>query len=585
MFYSNEPHIRVLISHLKTRGINKIVASPGTQNMTFVLSCQNDSYFNIYSSVDERSAGYMAIGMAYETGEPVVLSCTGATASRNYYAAMTEGYYRNLPVIAITGSQRLSRINSNIAQAIDRSTHPKDTYKYQFVIDRPVDEEDYNALHRIMNDIAYVVKFDPGPVHINLISNYTLEFSNNLLPNPKIISLIDSDDSMPDLTFNKIAIHIKSGIKLDRIQHDLIDEFCSNYNSVVICDHTSSYKGKFRVLSSLILSQKKINPLLKSDLIIEIGNITGDYFVSRIYDGTLVWQIDYLASSIKSVNIIDSLFRMKINNFFYYYNGLIDSKESKSNLYYEEWSSEYSRLLNKVEALPLSNIYVAKQLHNKLPVDSIMHFGILNSLRSWNFFEVDQTIETIANVGGFGIDGILSTLIGAALSKPHKLFYAIVGDLAFFYDLNALGNREIGKNLRIILINNGTGTEFKNFNHLGSEFDSKSLDMFVAAKGHFGNKSTSLVKYYAESLGFSYYAVNDKNEFIDIEGILTSDHNANTSLIVEIFVDEKDESDALESIISLDLNTEEILVSEIKKRVVNSIGNKNAKRIKKLLGR
>jgi 2-succinyl-5-enolpyruvyl-6-hydroxy-3-cyclohexene-1-carboxylate synthase len=353
----------------------------------------------------------------------------------------------------------------------------------------------------------------------------------------------------------------------------------------VICDHTSGYKGKFGVTSSLILSQKTLKEVLKPDLIIEIGNITGDYFVSKIYDGVDVWRVDHLNSVIKSVEIIKCYFRMTINQFFDNYIQDSEYLGNDSNLYYNQWTNEYNRLYGKIEDLPLSNLWVAKQLHDKLPSDSNIHFGILNSLRSWNFFEVDKKIETIANVGGFGIDGNLSTIIGAAISKPHELFYAIVGDLAFFYDMNSLGNREITNNIRIILINNGTGTEFKNFNHLGSEFDSKRLDKFVAAKGHFGNKSSLLVKNYAENLGFSYYAVNDKNELIDIERILTSDLKDNGLLIVEVFVNEKDESDALELIINLDLTPEEILVSKIKKRVVKTVGNKNAKRIKKLFGR
>lgn len=585
MLYTVEPHIRILISHLKARGIKNIIASPGTQNMTFVLSCQNDSFFNIYSSVDERSAGYMAIGMAYETGEPVVLSCTGATASRNYLPAMTEGYYRNLPVIAITGSQRLYRTNNNIAQAIDRSIQPKDTYKYQFIIDRPLDKEDINDLHRIMNNLAHTIKVNPGPVHINLITNYSVEFSNDELPIPRLVGFIDVDDAMPEMAFRKIVIHIKSGLKLDQYQHEIIDRFCLLYDAIVICDHTSSYKGEFRILSSLILSQKKLKNALKPELIIEIGNITGDYFVSKIYDGTEIWRIDHQSLTIKSIEFIRYFFHMKLNHFFDSYNIADNSQEIESVSFVELWRAEYIRIFNKIEDFPLSNIWIAKQLHNRLVSNSRIHFGILNSLRSWNFFEIDKTIESISNVGGFGIDGNLSTLIGASLSDTQKLFYAVVGDLAFFYDMNALGNREIRDNLRIILINNGTGTEFKNFNHPGSEFDSKKLDNYVAAKGHFGNRSPSLVKNYAESLGFSYFAVNKKDDFLELLGILSSHKHDGKSHIFEVFVDEKDESDALETIISLDLNAEAMIISNIKKSVVNTVGSNNAKKIKKFLGR
>lgn len=96
-YYVNEDNHLILISLLKQYGIRKIIASPGGTNITFVGSVQNDPFFQIYSCIDERSAAYMACGMAEETGEPVIISCTGATSSRNYMPALTEAYYRKLP--------------------------------------------------------------------------------------------------------------------------------------------------------------------------------------------------------------------------------------------------------------------------------------------------------------------------------------------------------------------------------------------------------------------------------------------------------------------------------------------------------
>ena len=82
-YYTNERNVQILIALLKEHGIKRVIASPGSTNVTFVGSLQQDPWFEMYSCVDERSAAYMACGMAAESGEPVVLSCTGATASRN----------------------------------------------------------------------------------------------------------------------------------------------------------------------------------------------------------------------------------------------------------------------------------------------------------------------------------------------------------------------------------------------------------------------------------------------------------------------------------------------------------------------
>lgn len=105
--YTSDTAARVVLSLLKQYGIKKIVVSPGSTNAPISMTVQSDPWFEVYSVVDERSAAYFATGLAYESGEPVVISCTGATASRNYLPALTEAYYRNLPVIALTSQHHV----------------------------------------------------------------------------------------------------------------------------------------------------------------------------------------------------------------------------------------------------------------------------------------------------------------------------------------------------------------------------------------------------------------------------------------------------------------------------------------------
>ena len=133
-YYSNERSIQILISLLKQHGIKKCVVSPGATNVTFVASLQQDDFFELYSSVDERSAAYIACGIAAESGEPVVLSCTGATASRNYIPGLTEAYYRKLPVLAVTSTQDVTRVGHLRAQVIDRSVIQNDIAFFYFYV-------------------------------------------------------------------------------------------------------------------------------------------------------------------------------------------------------------------------------------------------------------------------------------------------------------------------------------------------------------------------------------------------------------------------------------------------------------------
>ena len=125
-FYTAEQNLQMLIYLMKQHGIRKVIASPGATNITFVASIQQDPYFEIYSAADERSAAYMACGLAAESGEAVALSCTGATASRNYVPGLTEAFYRKLPVLAITSTQHTGRIGQLCPQVVDRSVIQND---------------------------------------------------------------------------------------------------------------------------------------------------------------------------------------------------------------------------------------------------------------------------------------------------------------------------------------------------------------------------------------------------------------------------------------------------------------------------
>ncbi|MCD8184135.1 MAG: hypothetical protein LUE99_14835 [Bacteroides sp.] len=111
---------------LKAHGIKRIITSPGGTNMMLNASLMYDGNFEIYSSVDERSAAYIACGMAEEAGEPVVITCTGATASRNYMPGLTEAYYRKLPILVVTGTQDMRRLGNLYDQVIDRTVYAKD---------------------------------------------------------------------------------------------------------------------------------------------------------------------------------------------------------------------------------------------------------------------------------------------------------------------------------------------------------------------------------------------------------------------------------------------------------------------------
>ena len=221
-------------------------------------------------------------------------------------------------------------------------------------------------------------------------------------------------------------------------------------------------------------------------------------------------------------------------------------------------------------------------MHEKLPKDCEIHFGIYHSLRSWNFFKLPLGIQAKCNVGGFGIDGGVSTMIGASLSNPNKLFIGVFGDLAFFYDMNVVGNRHVGNNVRILLVNNGKGNEFRNYGHpcyfLGDE-----ADKYIAAAGHYGNMSNLLVKNYAENLGYEYITASNKEEFNNVVEKFLSSEISDKPILFEVFTETEDESNALETILNMVVDPKAILKDKVKKVIKEVVGEKGINKIKHIV--
>lgn len=578
-FYTNERNVQIVIALLKAHGIHRVIASPGTTNMTFVVSIENDPWFHIWSSVDERSASYLACGMAAETGEPVVISCTGATASRNYMPGLTEAYYRKLPVLAITSTRGNYKIGHLIDQQIDRRNIPNDIAIESVTIPMVKDYEDERFCEIEANKAILALKLNGGgPVHINMYTRYSHDFSVREIPHVNTIyrhTIYDKE--WPSIPHDgRIVVRIGSHADFTDEQTRAIDEFCATYDAVVCCDHTSGYRGKYEVHGQLVFGQQMWQSSLRNtNLCIHIGEVSGDQFC---VNAKHTWRVSPDGALRDTFGNLRRVFMMHEIDFFNHYK----KKDCNHTEYLDSLNKEINEIKNKIPNLPFSNIWMAQQMHDKLPKGCEIHFGIYHSLRSWNFFKLPMGIQAKCNVGGFGIDGGVSSMIGASLSNSDKLFFGVFGDLAFFYDMNVIGNRHVGNNVRILLINNGKGNEFRNYGHpcffLGDE-----ADKYIAAAGHYGNMSNLLVKNYAENLGYDYLKAANKEEFISgIEHFL-SPHIGDRPILFEVFTETDDESNALETILNIVIDQKAQIKSNIKKAVKKVVGDKGVETIMKII--
>ena len=587
--YTDEKNAQIVLSLLKEYGIRYIVASPGSTNIPILGSIQNDNYFTVYSSVDERSAAYLACGIAAETGETVVLSCTGATASRNYLSGLTEAYYRKLPILALTSMHEVEGIGNLKPQVIDRSILPKDTVKGSYLIDIVKDKKDFSfAVLQVNKALSTLVRNGGGPVHINLISSYLGTFSTKKLPEVRKINYSNSDlkiDVMRKILNNKkICLFIGSHSKFDHQTLEEIELFVRNTGAIVLADHTSNYRGEGKILSALpstnLSSQHDMFEELKPEVILHIGEVSGDYP-----------SMDFLSRSKADVIRIseDGEFRDLFGNLKYvfekseedFFNQLNQFSIDRRINYMENWKQYTQNIIKKIPTLPFSNTWIAQNLSPLVPKKSVLYLGILNTLRNWNYFQVDDSVSVYSNVGGFGIDGGLSTLIGMSLVDTTKLCFCVLGDLSFFYDMNVLGNRHIGKNIRILLINNESGTEFKNSTHIGANFGDRA-NQYIAAGGHFTNQFSSVsvetedspARSWCESLGFKYLRATSKEEYSNcVKDFLSTE--SDRPIILECFTNSNEESTALELMANLDnkINLQGRTKQAVKKIIPNNIKN------------
>ena len=351
-------------------------------------------------------------------------------------------------------------------------------------------------------------------------------------------------DVLPELPKGRIAIFIGSHKIMSPKEVALIDSFCDNHNAAVLCDKTSGYLGKYRIDYALISSQLSYESQTKNiDLLIHIGEVSGDTYTLGKLKAKEIWRVSEDGMIRDTFHRLKNIFAMNEEVFFEYYKNV---NPSQTKEYFKECQEEYDYIYGKQPEIPFSNIWIAKTLARMIPTGSYLHLSIFNGLRSWNFVKIPNDVHTICNVGGFGIDGAISTVIGASLAHPDVLHFLVVGDLAFFYDLNSLGNRHIGSNLRILLINNGRGTEFRKKDHPCAVFGDDA-DTYMATAGHFGKQSHTLVKNFAENLGFQYMQASSKEEFLKNYNRFTNSTKMDKPLIFELFTDTRDETFAVDA--------------------------------------
>lgn len=570
---NNEKNIEIIVNLLKQHTINRVVISPGGTNALLVKAFQEDEFFECYSVVDERSAIYFAIGLYLQTGKPVVTSCTSAQATRNYIPGLTEAFYKRVPILAITMSKHPRFSYQEYMQAPIQTSLPEDSIKRSFELPTINDLNDVLHSIRVVNEsIIEMTRGVYGPVQLCVP---WLDFPlGEFIPKLKKIEnyYYDTKEWKFSLENKKVLIIIGEHRPFSTAVKLAIDKFCEKANVAIYTNHLSNFNNPFSFNGNLLVSSMDLKVFKKDycpDILITIGGQTGDYPIYKMLSNPDLETIEHWRVS-KDDKVIDTYDKMTKNfvcSELTFFNNLSTGPNIDDKSYFEVWK-EKEKNMNRSVSLPFSNASIAQYLHDKIPQNSVIQFSILNSLRVWELFDIHKSINCFSNVGAFGIDGGLSTLIGQSV-VTDELCFMIIGDLAFFYDMNSIGIRHIKNNLRILLINNNGGIEFK-LNGEKPEF----VNDFIAASNHFKS-----AKGWANDAGFDYLEAYDSLEFESKHNIFINE--SNKPILFEVFVSDINEAIAYKKLIDTNRiqTTSEKIGSKIKDPIKNIVGVKNIEKI------
>lgn len=547
----------ILIKFLKKHDIHKLVLSSGARNIPFVSSVENDEWFECFSVVDERNAAFFGMGLAQQSDEPVVIACTSGTAVSNYVTGITEAFYSRVQLIAITFDRSPYVLNQLETQKIDQMSIFDSITKANIELPVIKDEEDIWYCERILNEAFIALRqHGTGPIHINVpLVGSTNDLWEKQGQDEDTIKYIDYysyetnnwSEAIKELSGKKVLFILGQNTDLNDCEKERLNRFIYKLNAVVLSDNLTNF------CSNNSVNPEKTIKALGSDSIKEylpdVVITYGANFQERIKDLFKANERKFEHWSITEDGKVKDCFRSQTKLFEctlnYFIQQLSDKVISSDDEYLKSWKKLDEHLT--IRNLPFSNFSVVRDFSHVIPQGSILHLSILNATRLMQFYDLDKSIRVYSNANSFGIDGCLPTFLGQAYASDN-LAFIIIGDLSFFYAMNAMGIKHIKSNVRVLLINNGGGAEF---HIVPSHNELKTIDL------HIGAAHNQTAKGWVESLGFEYISAQDEQVFKEKLEYFVSDNQKN--IVFEVFTDmEKDGQTVLQTYRDLEKQLKEL---------------------------
>jgi 2-succinyl-5-enolpyruvyl-6-hydroxy-3-cyclohexene-1-carboxylate synthase len=523
-------------------GVKQVVLSPGSRCAPLTIAFVRHPEITTRTITDERSAAFIAMGMAQQLNEPVALLCTSGSAGLNYYPAIAEAYYQQIPLLVLTADRPPEWIDQADGQTIRQrnmyANHIKASYEL------PVDYSHLDAIWQIERTVNEAINrsraFPPAPVHINLPFREPLyppkDFEMIFDKNVRIIKEIQSEPTLSESAWEEILKEWNLAEKIlvvggqDRLDLEFCQLFKIGHNRldvVLISDIISNLHPCFPDINTglheIYLAKKEIQEELgQADLLITFGKSVISKNLKqylRNYKPKQHWHIQEAGNVPDTFKNLTKIIRCKPSYFFLN----LDEKQKVNDLtkknranYQKSWQGINTTISNQIYPF-FENQSLISSSFSELEVVFEVLFWAYNNIHLANSMTVryanylsynknEYIVEFFSNRGTSGIDGCLSTAVGHALANPEKMNVLIIGDLAFFYDRNGLWHNYLPKNLRIVVLNNHGGNIFKMIDSGG----------MPEAEEYFVTKQSMTAERTALDAGMEYFYANKRTDFQEI---------------------------------------------------------------------
>lgn len=546
--YCNKDSVNILTALLVAHGVRYAVVCPGSRNAPISHNLVVCPDVECHSVTDERSAGFYALGMAQAVGGPVAVCVTSGTALLNLMPAVAEAFYQRVPLVVISADRPLEWIDQ-----LDGQTLPQGDALGRFVRKAvTLPEDDRWHCNRLVNEALHATRLHGGgPVHINVpLSEPLYEFAVEALPEERTIFLATSrcDRRLLSECAGQFVQSRRPMIVVGQTSRDdlLAEDFRGIGQCAVVLNEALSI-GCGGCHFDEVLAQGDVDDRLLPDFVLVMGGVLVSkhlkHFLRQLPADVPVWAVSedgqvrdtfqHLCGVIEGhpADVLDDL------------NTLAGHKQlASSEAFVSRWEQVLSRADEAIDSYdpPYSQMAAVRMLEAAVDEldDAVTYYGNSSAVRLANVY-ADHYV--FCHRGVSGIEGTVSSAAGFSLATDECVF-CVVGDLSFFYDANALWNRELRQNLRILLLNNGGGGIFEKFDGLKQ---SPARERFVMACHHTSAEGL------CQSYGVRYRAARNMDELETGIDWLTDDCEDGSPLLLEVFTNSAEDSRAWQEHFSL----------------------------------